>query len=703
MFKFIEKNGISLYSDKKEVLKNITPWINPTLFKYQMPNTKDKKFLNFVSLTDTEAIFTAENNSITMKLTLIEEGDCFAVKLTGKYDSVTAWGWGTHLDMFIGLGFDFDIQHTGNIVDCAMWGLYWQKPFIVKKTADIKPRTQALFAKQRDNALYLLSACDKAFKTEINPVDKRLSLTAHSNTVLDEIDEIVLIGGNDKDVYSLPEKVTSFGLKAMQKAGKLRRDKKYPEIFEYLGWCSWDAFHMDVTEQNLVDKSQEFKDKEIPVRWMIIDDMWGDVNAIDRPTMHSREINSWEADPVRFPGGLKRAVERVNELGIKVGIWHPTSGYWAGINPNGSLAREHGDLLEYSIPAPQSFYGDGTRLLHSFEKKKCEKYYDLQHKFYKECGIEFTKVDNQGSTERFTHMKGSICECTSNLHNAIEKAAKKYYGGALINCMGMPIENFWNRTYSAVNRFSGDFQPENRKWFVQHLLQCSYNSLTQGTVYFGDWDMWWSDDDQAKKNAVLRSMSGGPIYMSDELNRSIKSVIMPTVFADGKIIRLPKPAIPTYDCMFEDSEHNKKIYKVFNTCKNAGVLACFNLDCDENPVSGTVSPADIGGLKKGKYAVYDWFNGTVQTVEYNEAISLELNNYDDFRLLLFVPIINGRAVIGLKEKYMSVATVKCTSNSVTPLDDGTLVVYSEEALPSFEKIGDKLFAIKAVKNEKISL
>lgn len=130
------------------------------------------------------------------------------------------------------------------------------------------------------------------------------------------------------------------------------------------------------------------------------------------------------------------------------------------------------------------------------------------------------------------------------MHRAIEKATEKYYGGALINCMGMPSENYWNRPASCICRFSDDFQPENRKWFIQHLLQCSYNSLTQGAIYTGDWDMWWSDDAQAKKNAVLRSMSGGPVYMSDELGRSIKDVIMPTVFSDGRIVRLSSPAVP---------------------------------------------------------------------------------------------------------------------------------------------------------------
>lgn len=101
---------------------------------------------------------------------------------------------------------------------------------------------------------------------------------------------------------------------------------------------------MDVTEDDLLAKCEEFRTKDIPVRWMIIDDMWGDVTSIDRPTMHSRELNDWEADPVRFPQGLKHAVGEIkSRYGVKVGIWHPITGYWYGVNPCGKLAKEHRD------------------------------------------------------------------------------------------------------------------------------------------------------------------------------------------------------------------------------------------------------------------------------------------------------------------------------------------------------------------------
>ena len=34
----------------------------------------------------------------------------------------------------------------------------------------------------------------------------------------------------------------------------LRKDRKYPEIFEYLGWCTWDAMEIWVSESGVLDK-----------------------------------------------------------------------------------------------------------------------------------------------------------------------------------------------------------------------------------------------------------------------------------------------------------------------------------------------------------------------------------------------------------------------------------------------------------------
>ncbi len=676
MYSFTSDNGLSIQYNGKNVLTGLAPWVQatPTRPSWSQDATvhSGKIYLALQSVNENEATFEDEDKVARMTLSLKQQDGEFALFVEGAYRPHGS-KYGSHIHDEKGVGIDFDIPGTKRYIDAFMNCHFWQRPFIGKKIKDIRPRTQAMMIDKGMEKVYLSTTCHNAYKSEMFPAGKIVSVVAQSNTVLDDINDCVLIGGVDKDAYSLPEKVIGFGMKIMEKAGKLRKDKRYPEEFEYLGWCSWDAFHMDVTHDDLLKKCEEFKQKDIPVRWMIIDDMWGDVDCIDRKTMHQRELNDWEADPVRFPKGLKGAVSDIkSKYGMKVGIWHPANGYWSGINPNGALAKRHGDLLEYTLEG--RVWRSTPQLMHSFDRKKAEKYYDLQHKFYKDCGIDFTKVDNQGSCKDFAYRKGDVNTTITNLHLAIEKASKKYYGGALINCMGMPIENFWNRTYSNVNRFSGDFQPENRKWFVQHLLQCAYNSLTQGTVYTGDWDMWWSDDAQARKNAVLRAMSGGPIYMSDELNRSIKEVIMPTVFTDGRILRLPNPAIPTKDCMFDDSEHNGRVFKVFNKYKGNGIVAAFNLDENESAVTGVISPEDAG-LKRGEYVAYNWFTGEATLINKGERLEVTLNNYDDFRLIIFVPVKEGKAVIGLAEKYMTPLTVKKVKGGIEALDDGTLKIW----------------------------
>ena len=66
--------------------------------------------------------------------------------------------------------------------------------------------------------------------------------------------------------------------------------------------------------------------------------------------------------------------------------------------------------------------------------------------------------------------------------------------------------------------------------------------------------MWWTDDEQAKKNSVLRAISGGPVYVSDKIGRSRPEVFEPLCYSDGRILRCESPATPTLDCLTVDPE-----------------------------------------------------------------------------------------------------------------------------------------------------
>lgn len=630
--------------------------------------------LDFKAQKDNTLVFSDDNLGI-MLLAVIEcRANIKYLRYIAKFDpqNLGETAGRNHFDFECAVGLHIkSIKGVSRFFATYNKSEFWVHPFF-GKLCELPEFTQAILAQTESEYLFLTTVCDKEFVSTVKGFEDGFDIYVWNNCLPNSVDTVALSWGKGGDPYGLPFNVNKETFCLLGREPRMRTDKQYPQVFDYLGWCSWDAFHMEVTHSDLINKAREFKEKGIPVRWFILDDMWGDVPNNNIPTMQSRELNSFEAAPDRFPKGLKGAVtELKNGYGLKVGLWHPATGYWHGINPNSPLAEEYADYLYWSTK---------QQLIPRYERDIIEEYYDRQHGFYSSCGTDFMKVDYQSHLRWYAKLAMPIGKAASNLHNAIEKANNKYFGGALINCMGMATENFWNRK-SAVCRFSGDFMPENRKWFSGHILQCAYNSAVQGSVYYGDWDMWWSDDTQGIKNSVIKAMSGGPVYVSDKLGRSKKDVIMPTVFSDGRIIRLATPARPSPDCLFEDARESGKAFKLFNSHEESGILAVFNIDKDEKGVSSQISARDMLIDEEVDYCVYDWFEKTAFKISGKDVFDIELKNYDEFKLYIFAPIKGGKAVIGLKDKYMSPATYKRLPNGdVEPLDIGELLIYNAHEL-----------------------
>lgn len=665
----------------------------------------DKKVeLECSGSTDYKLSFSCEKYGISLDVVLKDYANGKVLSYVAKYNpqNLDFFG-GNHfgVEQAIGLNIqsiDLLEKYVATYRSCP----YWVSPSFGSDISKLPNNTQAILGQVReDNYFFATALCDDIFKSTIRGNENGgMDIFVWSNDLRNKVSTSALYYGFGTQPFELAETVMKNAMSLLGRPVKMRDDRTYPEVLEYLGWCSWDAFQMFVTHEDLVNKAEEFKEKEIPVKWMLLDDMWGDVDNNNTQNFHSRELNSFEAAPSRFPNGLKGIVNELQEhYDMKVGLWHPTTGYWHGINPASQLAEEYREWLFYS-------YKKGE-LVHSFEKEKVAKYYDLQHKFYKDCGVDFIKVDNQSFVKDYSQLTMPIGTVAENLHLAIEGVADKYYDGALINCMGMALENFWHRRDSAVTRFSGDFHPEDHEWFIKHLLQCSYNSIVQGTVYVGDWDMWWSDDGQAKPNALIHAMSGGPIYLSDKMDRSIKDTIMPTVYSDGRIIRLMTPAKPTVDCLFTNPVDENVAFKLFNTHNDCGVLAVFNISKDESEVKTTISASDMLLRTDKKYCVYNWYGETVKEVAGDEEIKVSLKDFEDYRLYLFVPILEDIAVVGLKDKYMSVATYSFEKGNLKVFDNGEVMIYSRHQLVidgnSIEAYKDNLYKVNVEKNKEYIL
>ncbi|MBQ7792524.1 MAG: hypothetical protein IJ367_03420, partial [Clostridia bacterium] len=460
---------------------------------------------------------------------------------------------------------------------------FWCRPVFGTSLTEVPDDAQALVAGCTDGEyLVILPVVNDTYKCILEGTESglRAKLVSWYDRLL-TCKGLAFVYAKGADPFALMEHCTEEALAYLGTGVRTRKERRYPEIFEYLGWCSWDSMQIRVNEEGIITKCREFQEKNIPVRWALFDDMWATVSDFyGKPyenfdemvaLMHRSSLDSFEADPLRFPNGLKGCINKVKAFGLSVGIWHPTTGYWSGLTPGKDAYNQVKDcLIEAS---------DG-RYIHDYHTDKAYRFYRTFHSFLRSCGADFIKIDNQSMIRKYSKGLAPVGQIARQIHDGMEASVGQHFDNAMINCMGMSSEDMWTRTVSPISRCSGDFLPENSAWFSNHVTQCAYNSFVQGQFYYCDWDMWWTDDGQAVKNSLLRAISGGPVYISDMLGRSKAELLAPLATSDGKILRCDRPAMPTKDCLTVDPTRSGKVFKVQNTANGSGVLAVLNISND---------------------------------------------------------------------------------------------------------------------------
>lgn len=581
----------------------------------------------------------SKNTSITFNKANINGG--FACYISGSGELV----------------YSLDIEDTSEYMAIENHSPFWCRPFWGKSLSELPEMVQALLIKNGDSYIYYLPVCDSTFKTVIRGKENGFEFYTYSNcnTVTECDHQLAFICLEGKEPLALMKEGAREVCNLLDNGLKLREEKTVPEVFNYLGWCSWDSMQIRVNHEGLLEKARELKEKNVPVHFAIIDDMWADVpNLNEIPAdadfgkmvgmMHASKMRSFEGDPKRFSNGMKEAIEDLKKEGIPaVGVWFPTTGYWAGLEPNESEAERQKD---------NTVTLSNGQIIVAPEKEKAERYFDDLCSRVKEWGGDFVKIDNQGFHQRYENV-APIGESARAIQNGIDKASDKYFDGALINCMGMPSECMFNRT-SVVSRCSDDFIPESREWFAKNILQCSYNGLLQGQFYVNDWDMWWTDDDQAVKNSLCRAISGGPIYVSDKIGRTNPEILKPLCLEDGRIIRPDESATPTADCLMQNPTTTDKIFKIRNRIGDNGVCAVFNINAENKPVSGTLTPIELG-IADGDYIYYEHFTKQTGVLKAGEKLQITLIDNDDFRMYSFVSkTADSEKYCGNTELFMGV-------------------------------------------------
>ncbi|WP_274362984.1 Sip1-related alpha-galactosidase [Paenibacillus thermotolerans] len=517
---------------------------------------------------------------------------------------------------------------------------WWTRPHFDTDIRKLPSRTLSLLW-QADGGYYqLLPVSGGAFRTDLSGGESGLDIRISAyQGGFERCVTAAFVLGRSSDPYALAESCVRAGLEACGSAAKPRAEKTYPEILEYLGWCSWDAFYTQVNAEGLLEKAGEFAAAGLPVRWVMIDDGWSEISA-------DRRLRSYDAAKEKFPDGLAPVIRDMKRrFGIRwVGVWHTIAGYWGGVDPEGELFRKNGKHLFKTnggawIPAPDAADAFG--------------FWNDWHGYLKRQGVDFVKVDSQSAIVNFTRDHVPVGEAARAAHTALEASVGLYFGGCVINCMGMAAENVWHRPASSVSRSSDDFVPQEPAGFREHALQNAYNSLFHGPFYWGDWDMYWSDNHDAKLSMALRAVSGGPVYVSDKVGGTNAENVWPLHYRDGRIIRCDRPGVPTADCLTVDPVRSPVPLKVWNRSGANGVIAAFHLYDGGHAAEGSVGASDVPGLEGERFWLYEHFSGRLVSAGKEERMPLRLER-DETAFYALIPQRGGGAVtpIGLVDKLV---------------------------------------------------
>ncbi|KAK6273257.1 hypothetical protein POUND7_010340 [Theobroma cacao] len=518
------------------------------------------------------------------------------------------------------------------------------------------------------------------------------------------------------------------------KTFRQRHEKKLPGIIDYFGWCTWDAFYQDVTQEGVESGLESLASGGTPPKFVIIDDGWQSVGADPReennPSSSSDQTDTKQQPLLRLTGlkenekfqkkddptvGIKNIVNIAKEKhGLNyVYVWHAITGYWGGVRPGVEEMEEYGSKIRYPMVSKGVVDNEpgwktdaiAVQGLGLVNPKNVYKFYNELHSYLASAGIDGVKVDVQCILETLGAGLGGRVELTTQYHQALDASVgRNFPDNGIIACMSHNTDALYCSKQTAVVRASDDFYPRDPVSHTIHIAAVAYNSVFLGEFMLPDWDMFHSVHPAAEYHASARAISGGPLYVSDAPGRHNFEVLKKLVLPDGSILRGRLPGRPTRDCLFTDpARDGVSLLKIWNMNKYTGVLGVYNCQgaawnsaarkntfhqTKDESITGHVKGRDVHLIAEasvdpdwtGDCAVYSDRTGELITLPYNAAmpVSLKVLEHEIFTVTPIKVLAPGFsfAPLGLINMYNSGGAVEGLKYEVkdgakfSELDDG---------------------------------
>ena len=144
---------------------------------------------------------------------------------------------------------------------------------------------------------------------------------------------------------------------------------------------SWFVTGFGVNEENQVELAKVAKD--LGVEMFVLDDGW----FRGRRTGYDA-LGDWTPDPVKFPNGLKSMVDRINEIGLDVGLWFEIE----TVSQESDLFKKHPDWI-FHFPN-RDVTGRRPQILLNLGREDVYQYiYKCVSDILRETNIRYIKID----------------------------------------------------------------------------------------------------------------------------------------------------------------------------------------------------------------------------------------------------------------------------------------------------------------------
>lgn len=166
--------------------------------------------------------------------------------------------------------------------------------------------------------------------------------------------------------------------------------KKWRDCSRPILLNNWEATYFDINEEKFIKIAE--KAKEAGVELIVLDDGWFGNRINDK-----MGLGDWEANRERFPKGISGLSKKIEEMGLKFGIWMELE----MVNKESDIYKEHPDWI-IGVPNRFESHSRNQYVLDYSRAEVVDYIYKKITKVIRESKISYIKWDmNRNMTEPF--------------------------------------------------------------------------------------------------------------------------------------------------------------------------------------------------------------------------------------------------------------------------------------------------------------